>query len=55
MTEFVYFFFTIGTSFAVSDVTVTNTSTRCRVATYSVFSFFFNATVIAIAIDWLKR
>ncbi|MFZ3475091.1 DUF1345 domain-containing protein [Streptomyces sp. 4.24] len=54
LTEFVYFSFTIGTSFAVSDVTVTTTPMRRRVTAHSVFSFFFNAAVVAIAIDWLK-
>ncbi|MEV7384123.1 hypothetical protein [Streptomyces lydicus] len=35
-------------------LTVTETSMRRRVATHSVFSFSFNAVVVAIAIDWLK-
>ncbi|MET9212896.1 MULTISPECIES: DUF1345 domain-containing protein [unclassified Nocardia] len=53
LAEFVYFSFTIGTSFAVSDVTVVNRSMRRRVTAHSVLSFFFNAAVVAIAIDWL--
>ncbi|WP_067473912.1 DUF1345 domain-containing protein [Actinomadura hibisca] len=53
LTEFVYFSFTLGTSFAVSDVTVTSTSMRRRVIVHSVFSFFFNAVVVALAIRWL--
>lgn len=52
--EFVYFSFTIGTSFAVSDVTVVTAGMRRRVTAHSVLSFFFNAAVVAIAIDWLK-
>ena len=53
LSEFVYFSFTLGTSFAVSDVAVTSTSMRRRVTVHSVFSFFFNAAVVAIAIRWL--
>lgn len=54
LTEFVYFSITIGTSFAVSDVTVTRRSTRRLVIVHSVLSFFFNAAVVAIALDWIK-
>ncbi|UGT44196.1 DUF1345 domain-containing protein [Nocardia yamanashiensis] len=53
-TEFFYFAITIGTSFAVSDVTVTTRSMRRRVIVHSIVSFFFNAALIAIAIDWIK-
>lgn len=54
LTEFVYFSFVIGTSFAVSDVTVVNREMRRRVTAHSVLSFFFNAALVAIAIDWVK-
>ncbi|MFC9470755.1 DUF1345 domain-containing protein [Nocardia sp. NPDC055002] len=54
LSEFVYFSFTIGTSFAVSDVKVVQRSMRRRVTAHSVLSFFFNAAVVAIAIDWIK-
>ncbi|NMN98037.1 DUF1345 domain-containing protein [Antrihabitans stalactiti] len=54
LAEFVYFSFTIGTTFAVSDVTVVTSRMRNRVTAHSVLSFFFNAAVVAIAIDWLK-
>lgn len=53
-TEFLYFSFTVGTSFAVSDVTVTSTPMRRRLIAHSVLSFFFNAAVVAIALDWIK-
>ncbi len=53
-TEFVYFAVTIGTTFAVSDVDVTSRSMRRQVIVHSVISFFFNAALIAIAIDWFK-
>ncbi|CAM5529422.1 hypothetical protein TPAU25S_03724 [Tsukamurella paurometabola] len=53
-TEFLYFSFTVGTSFAVSDVTVTSTPMRRRLIVHSVLSFFFNAAVVAIALDWIK-
>ena len=54
LAEFVYFSFTIGTTFAVSDVTVVDRSMRRRVTAHSILSFFFNTAVIAIAVDWLK-
>ncbi len=54
LTEFLYFATTIGTSFAVSDVTVTTRSMRRRVLVHSIVSFSFNAALIAIAIDWIK-
>lgn len=53
-TEFLYFSFTVGTSFAVSDVTVTSTPMRRRLIAHSVLSFFFNAAVVAIVLDWIK-
>ena len=54
LTEFLYFATTIGTSFAVSDVAVTTRAMRRRVVMHSLVSFFFNAALIAIAIDWIK-
>src|SRR5262249_12612492 len=54
LAEFVYFAFTIGTSFATSDVSVISSTMRRRVTAHSVLSFFFNAGVVAIAIDWIK-
>ncbi|WP_253871865.1 DUF1345 domain-containing protein [Actinomadura rupiterrae] len=54
ITEFVYFSFTIGTSFATSDVNVLSSPMRRKVAVHSVLGFFFNAVVVAVAIDWIK-
>ena len=51
--EFVYFAFTLGVSFAVSDVTVTSSDMRWRVLVHEVLSFFYNAAVIALAISTL--
>jgi uncharacterized membrane protein len=51
--EFVYFAFTVGVSFAVSDVTVTSSEMRWRVLVHEVLSFFYNAAVIALAISTL--
>lgn len=53
-TEYLYTAVTLGTSFAVSDTSVTTTPMRRRVIAHSVISFFFNAVLIAIAIDWVK-
>jgi uncharacterized membrane protein len=49
-TDFFYFAFTIGTSFAVSDVLVTSPKMRWHVMTHSVLSFFYNAAILAVAI-----
>lgn len=49
-TDFFYFAFTIGTSFAVSDVMVTTSRMRWHVMIHSALSFFYNAAVLAVAI-----
>jgi uncharacterized membrane protein len=51
--DFMYFAFTLGTSFAVSDVSVTSSSLRWHVLVHSVLSFFYNAIVLALAISIL--
>lgn len=53
--DFFYFSFTLGTSFAVSDVTVTTPSMRWHVMMHSVLSFFYNAVVLALAVGVLTR
>jgi uncharacterized membrane protein len=52
-TDFLYFSFTLGTSFAVSDVNVTNPQMRWHVMVHSVLSFFYNAIVLALAVGIL--
>lgn len=49
--DFVYFSFVIGTTCQVSDVPVLSTSLRRLVLAHSVVSFFFNTTVIALAVN----
>jgi uncharacterized membrane protein len=49
-TDFLYFAFTLGTSFAVSDVNVTSPLMRWHVMVHSVLSFFYNAIVLALAV-----
>jgi uncharacterized membrane protein len=53
--DFFYFSFTLGTSFAVSDVTVTTPSMRWHVMMHSVLCFFYNAIVLALAIRVLTN
>jgi uncharacterized membrane protein len=48
--DFMYFSFTLGASFAVSDVSVTSPSMRWHVMAHGVLSFFYNAIVLALAI-----
>ncbi|MGH3398859.1 MAG: DUF1345 domain-containing protein [Streptosporangiaceae bacterium] len=48
------FSFTLGTSFAVSDVAVVTPSMRWHVMMHSVLSFFYNAAVLALAVGILR-
>jgi uncharacterized membrane protein len=49
--DFAYFAFTIGTSFAVSDVNVTDRTIRRAVLGHQVLSFFFNTSILALVIN----
>lgn len=49
--EFVYFAYTLGTSFAASDVEVLTTRLRWTVLWHSVLSFFFNGLIIVLALN----
>lgn len=49
--DFVYFSVTIGASSATSDTNLHSRLMRRIVAAHAVFSFFFNATVLALAIN----
>ena len=48
--DFAYFAFTIGTSFAVSDVEVTDAAIRRAVLGHQILSFFFNTSILATVI-----
>jgi uncharacterized membrane protein len=48
--DFIYFSFTLGATFAVSDVNVTNRRMRWHVTVHSVVSFFYNSAVLALAV-----
>ena len=50
-TEFLYFAFTVGVSFAASDVEVRSRALRWHVMVHSVISFFYNAIVLAVAVS----
>ena len=52
-TDFLYFSFAVGTSFAVSDVNVASQAMRWHVMVHSVLAFFYNAVVLAAAIGFL--
>ncbi len=53
--DFLYFSFTIGTSFATSDVTVSSSRMRWTVLVHSIASFFYNALVVAVAFQVLQQ
>ncbi len=48
--DFAYFAFTIGTSFAVSDVDVTGSAIRRAVLGHQILSFFYNTSILATVI-----
>ncbi len=49
--DFAYFAFTIGVSFAVSDVNVTDRVIRRAVLGHQILSFFFNTSILALVIN----
>lgn len=49
--DFFYFAFTIGVAAQTADVEVTSTSMRRIALAHSVLSFFFNTTILALAIN----
>lgn len=51
LTDFVYFAFTNGTNFSVSDVVVTSSKMRWTVIWHTTISFFLNALIIVLAIN----
>lgn len=53
--DFLYFSFTIGTSFATSDTTVNSSRMRWTVLLHSIISFFYNALVVAVAFQLLQQ
>jgi hypothetical protein len=48
--DFAYFAFTVGTSFAVSDVNVTDDAMRQAVLGHQILSFFYNSCILATVI-----
>ncbi|MGB3634677.1 MAG: DUF1345 domain-containing protein [Rubrobacteraceae bacterium] len=49
--DFTYFAFTLGTSFAVSDVEVTERRTRRVALFHGVLAFFYNTAILALVIN----
>ena len=49
--DFAYFSFTIGTSFATSDVKVISRTSRRVVLGHAVLSFAYNTVLIAVVIN----
>ncbi len=48
--DFAYFSFTVGTSFAVSDVETTSSVARGKILAHGVLAFFYNTAILAVAI-----
>ena len=48
--DFAYFAFTVGTSFAVSDVDVTDDAIRQAVLGHQILSFFYNTSILATVV-----
>lgn len=53
--DYLYFSVTVGTSFAISDVTARSPLVRRVVVVHGILSFFYNALVIAVAIQVLQQ
>lgn len=53
--DYLYFSFTLGTSFATSDREVVGLPVRRVVLIHSVLSFFYNAVVVAVAFQVLQE
>ena len=49
--DFVYFAFVIGMTFQVSDVAITNKTTRRTVVAHGVLSFFFTTAIVAMTVN----
>jgi uncharacterized membrane protein len=49
--DFAYFAFTVGTSFAVSDVDVTSEAMRRATLGHQILSFFYNTAILATVIS----
>ncbi len=49
--EFAYFSFTVGVTFATSDVEVVSRRMRWHILVHSILSFVFNTAVIAIVVN----
>ena len=54
MLDYFYFSFTLGTSFATSDVDVISLRMRRLVLLHTVLAFFYNALVVAVAFQVLQ-
>lgn len=53
LVDFAYFSFTVGTSFAVSDIAVAHPRVRLHVLSHSIISFFYNSAVLALAVGMM--
>ena len=49
--DFVYFSYTLGTTFATSDVETLTPRIRWTIVWHSVLSFFFNGLIIVLALN----
>lgn len=54
LSDFLYLSFTVGTSFAISGATIASRKVRRVVLIHSVTSFFYNAFLIAVAIQVIQ-
>lgn len=53
--DFLYFSFTIGASFATSDTVIRSPRVRLIVTAHLVISFFYNAVVVAVALQVFQQ
>ncbi|MFK0007800.1 DUF1345 domain-containing protein [Paenarthrobacter sp. NPDC090520] len=53
--SYIYFAFTVGTSFGTGDAAIRSVRIRRTAVTHSVVSFFYNALVVAVAFQILQQ
>lgn len=53
LVDFAYFAYTVGTTFAASDVSVRTRDVRWAVTIHGVLAFFFNSAIIVLALSTL--
>jgi uncharacterized membrane protein len=55
LADFAYFAYTVGTSFAASDVETRTTRIRWQVTGHSILSYFYNGLIVVLALNTISH